>query len=519
MTFERKETTHGDDLFRNKLCHLQDIITLPADAEQERDRVENVRKDGLQCELGPAVRSDVEVSAPPRQQAIGERDERDDTQQRGDDGTGNTETEHGTVGKGVQGILGPFLLVFRHDDLSGSEGFFDFRVPKFGNGEGSGNRHDTRRDERFGIETETNVPDEHGAGNGGEPARHDLMDLGLGHVRYERPDEHGGFTLTDKGRSGCHDGFGTGNVERPEHERSKLADEPLDETDIVQDLHDRDEEDDGGDDTEKEHGERGDVGVGQECHTVFGKAQKVACARSDEAENRVSDAGTQDEQTDNVLRQHADNDGTPVDGVAVFTGKPEAEENDDQAKQADSTVGASVVGSLFGYERTNKDGSDGDGSTGERAELRGHHVGNPDRRVLPYKVDRFADDGDGDVPENETSHNGEPDEERDDPVHIAMVQNERGDPPTGKDHAHGEVDQLAAVSAQTCESAVVMCRRLGRVVERSSGTHIGMSVLFTVAELVVRRGIAIALGLLVPLVLHRLLRHDGVAKVRHLVGG
>lgn len=95
-------------------------------------------------------------------------------------------------------------------------------------------------------------------------------------VRNEWPDQHGIFALSDEGRGGCHDGFGAGDAHRPEEEDRELADEPLQHAPVVEELDERNEEDDGWNDASEKPRQIRHGGICEEYHTVVGEAEEIA---------------------------------------------------------------------------------------------------------------------------------------------------------------------------------------------------------------------------------------------------
>ena len=61
----------------------------------------------------------------------------------------------------------------------------------------------------------------------------------------ERLDQHGRLSLTDEGRCGRNDSFGARDAHGPEEEDGEFADEPLQNSPVVEQLHEGNEEDDG----------------------------------------------------------------------------------------------------------------------------------------------------------------------------------------------------------------------------------------------------------------------------------
>lgn len=125
------------------------------------------------------------------------------------------------------------LVIVGNDDSAGCEGFFGFRVAEFGDGEGGGDGHDAGGDESLRVDAEADVGDKDGAGDGGEAGAHYLVEFGCREMGDEGADEHGAFALADERGGGRDDGFGPGDAHGPEEEDSELADEPLEEADVV----------------------------------------------------------------------------------------------------------------------------------------------------------------------------------------------------------------------------------------------------------------------------------------------
>lgn len=360
----------------------------------------------------------------------------------------------------MQSVLSLVLVVIGDDDAASGKSLLGLGVSQLGDGQGGGDGHDAGGDQSLAVQTKTNVTDEDGTGNGGETTGHDLVDLGLGHVRDEGPDQHGRFTLADERGGSSDDSFGTRDSKSPEDEHGKLDNEPLQEVKVVQDLDDGDEEDDGRDDTEEEHALVGGFCVGQEGNTVFGEAQEVGGAVGNEAEDVVSDTSAQDEDADDVLGQHAANNSAPVDLAAIPASGPEESDEDQHTEETDGTVLAGVVLLLLRDERTNKDGTNGDGSAGGSSHLGGDLVVNDDGGVVPDPANGVGDVAARDVEEEEAQHDAEPHQERDDPVPVVVVEDQRGDPPAGEEHADEQVDQDAAVTVQRSQLSTTGLRAM-----------------------------------------------------------
>lgn len=240
--------TYGNDFDADQLGDFEEIV-VPRHAEEEGDGVANVTDDELDCQRRGI---DVEVPAPPRQEAVCQAEKRYDAEDDCDNHACDLKAEPGAAGERVEGVRGTVLVVVRDDDAAGCEGFFSFRVTEFGYGEGGRDGHDAGGDESLRVHTQPDVSDKDGAGDGGEAGAHYLVEFGCREMGDEGADEHGAFALTNKGRGGCDDGFGPGDAHGPEEEDGELADEPLEKADVVQELDEGDEEDDGGDDDDEE---------------------------------------------------------------------------------------------------------------------------------------------------------------------------------------------------------------------------------------------------------------------------
>lgn len=209
------------------------------------------------------------------------------------------------------------------------------------------------------------------------------MDFGFGHVRNKWSDKHGRFTLSDERGGGSDNRLCARNTQSPEHKGGKLLDEPLQETNVVEDLNQGDEEDDGRNDTEKEPRDLRGFLVGEESNTFMSKAQKITSTVSNKFEDVVTNAGSQDEKADDVLRQHADDDGLPVDAAAVCAGEPEDENHDQHTKQTDSSVRTIVVGDFLGSEAAHNDDSQSSSATKRDPKFRGDHIDDDNDGAIP----------------------------------------------------------------------------------------------------------------------------------------
>jgi hypothetical protein len=135
-----------------------------------------------------------------------------------------------------------------------------------------------------------------------------LVQFSLRKVWHERTDQHGRFTLANKGRGSRDDGLGTGHTHGPEEEDGELANEPLEHAPVVEQLHERNEEDDWRDDTNQEPADAWNIWISQEDDTLVGEAEEFSGELGNEAEDVVTSGGSQDEETDDELHQHTNDD-------------------------------------------------------------------------------------------------------------------------------------------------------------------------------------------------------------------
>lgn len=193
------------------------------------------------------------------------------------------------------------LLVIRDNDAAGSQSLLLFGEAHLGDGERCRDGHDAGRYQDLRIQSHVDIRDQHGASNGSKTTAHDLVKLGLGQVRDERPHQHGGFTLANEGGGSRDDGLGTRHAQSPEEEVGELDDEPLQNARVVQERDQRDEEDDGRDDTSEEPWKVGNGIVGQEGNTLRCKAEQSSGHFGNESEDVVSDLGAQHEDGNDEL--------------------------------------------------------------------------------------------------------------------------------------------------------------------------------------------------------------------------
>lgn len=248
------------------------------------------------------------------------------------------------------------------------------------------------------------------------------MKLGLCHVRDKGSDQHSGLSLSDERRSRGDNSLGARNTKGPKYEGGKLLDEPLKEANIVKDLDERDEEDNGRYHADEEPGLLCGVGICEERNTSAGKAEEITSAISDEFEDTVSHTSAQDKETDDVLGQHATNDSAPVDTRSIVARCVEGGDEDGQAKETDGSASACVVCALFADKRPNEHDRNGDGGSSKGAELGGDAVVHHERSVLPNSLDEIRNMATGDVEEDEAERDCQPEQEGYNPVLVFAMQ-------------------------------------------------------------------------------------------------
>jgi len=120
----------------------------------------------------------------------------------------------------------------------------------------------------------------------------------------------------------------------------------------------------------------------------------------------------------------------PYDLAPVAGGDIEEEDEDEKTEQTDGAVGTAVVLALG----TDEGSDDDDGNRQARTE-RGAHLlrdqrGDPHTGIVPHKMHRRRNNGDGDVEEEDSEHGAEPHQERDHPILVMTMYGDTGNPPT-----------------------------------------------------------------------------------------
>ena len=132
----------GDDLDTDKTADEEDVLALARYTEEECDGVEDVAEDELQSKVVLAI--EVDVASPPSQKTVNHVQERNDTQKRRNDHTGDLKTEPSTVGKCVERVRCLVLLVVWNHNAAGGQSLLLFGVTKLAESERGGDTHNAR---------------------------------------------------------------------------------------------------------------------------------------------------------------------------------------------------------------------------------------------------------------------------------------------------------------------------------------------------------------------------------------
>ena len=158
-----------------------------------------------------------------------------------------------------------------------------------------------------------------------------------------------------------------------------------------------------------------------------------------------SSFSTQDEDGEDELREHAYDDGVPLDQLAILGRRPEEEDEDHKSKARNRAVGARVVRRLLRHHRPDEDHGDGADGAQRQAETGGDHVHGALHDVLPDEGDGDHGVAGGDVEGHEADHDEEPEEEGDEPAVVVAVEGEACNPPS------------VGVSCCPCHASLMRC--------------------------------------------------------------
>ncbi len=278
--------------------------------------------------------------AHPAEDAVEQRDERDEDQQHGADVDGQPHAIGGTHRDGVEHV-GPQPLL---GDLGRAvDGFHvGFRIEDFGGHDGRRSGDDGCREEVDGVlvAQQRHEQRKHASGDGGHAAHHQAEDLRFGHALQIGANDEGRFGLSDEnvGR-GCQT-LGA----RQRHEAAQQPGKGLDDF-----LQDAEVEKDGREGREEYHGgqhpKREDIadlvcdqrgrGAGRVVHRLDpglvgplakyeGRPAVGIAQQGDEAvghplEERGDESDVQDAHCQQELQQHTTTHEFPVDGFSVGT--------------------------------------------------------------------------------------------------------------------------------------------------------------------------------------------------------
>lgn len=101
------------------------------------------------------------------------------------------------------------------------------------------------------------------------------MDLGIRHVSNERFDQYGIFTLADEWTSCRSHGLGARYTHTPPEERGELANKPLNDVVVVEQLNERDEKYNWWDHANQEPVQFLSLRAGKESNAISGKSKEV----------------------------------------------------------------------------------------------------------------------------------------------------------------------------------------------------------------------------------------------------
>ncbi|KAB8339104.1 hypothetical protein FH972_022040 [Carpinus fangiana] len=395
-----------DELDADQLSDLEQIIALAGNAEEECNWVANVAQNEGERERRVV---DIQVATPPAKQTVDESDETDDAKECRHDHACNLETQPATVGKGVESVGSLVLVIIRNDDAARSH--------------------------------------QHGACDSCEARSHDLVQFGNGQMSHKGLDEHRRLALADEWGGSGDNSLGATDAHRPEEENGCLLDEPLQSTPVEEHRDEGYEEDNCRQNGEEEEFLGGNVGRGQESDTILCKTEQLTSKCGDEVENIITSFGAQDEQCNDELYQHADDDGVPNDKFSVFGRSPQHEDEDDQTEQAHGPVCTSVVRSLLGCEGADEDDCNDQERAGRDAQL----FGNESHDFWAEGEQAYRD--------------GEPQQERDEPILVVAMQDQAGDPPACEQQEDKKVEEDAPFSIQVSKA---MALRVGLGLHRAT---------------------------------------------------
>lgn len=161
-------------------------------------------------------------------------------------------------------------------------------------------------------------------------------------------------------------------------------------------------------------------------------AQQTPSQAGYEVEDVISHTGSQHEQRNDELHEHAHNDGMPLDVRTMLACHPQRTNKYQQSKERHCTVIAGVVQRFFGHKGTDEDNSDSKGACNCSSEFRRDQRDDAPGGDLPDRLHGLEEDADGDPQEDEAEGYAKPEKERNDPVFVVPVENQRCDPPSSR---------------------------------------------------------------------------------------
>lgn len=149
------------------------------------------------------------------------------------------------------------------------------------------------------------------------------------------------------------------------------------------------------------------------------------------------------------MGEHANNDCVPVDAFPIMGCDVEAKDEDNQTKQADGTVGASVSWRGLAGKGTDNNDSNSSGGSNPKSELFWDHVHNSSDNIIPEESNWDQGVSSWDPNRDESNGEGKPQESWNQPSRfgrcIASVKDKAGNPPSAKYELCGQFAMLEII--------------------------------------------------------------------------
>src|SRR6185312_2710637 len=167
--------------------------------------------------------------------AVSERDQRQEADQHDGDVEGEGAAVDGAAGDGPDEVLVAMLFVGRHFDDARGGGHFGFGDEHLGDEDGAGRGHDDGGEQIGGVDAVGNVRGHDAARDVGHARGHDGHQLGVGGSVEEGADGQRSFSLAHEDAGGDVSGFGSGDAHGLLHDPGEGADDELHEADVIED--------------------------------------------------------------------------------------------------------------------------------------------------------------------------------------------------------------------------------------------------------------------------------------------